>query len=169
MRSKTKKHLIRRMAALCTVVAVLSVLNVSADTNAWSTATSGAVVEGAGAWNTSTANWVGAGDVHPVWNNANGDTAAFGNGGCRCHHQRRFQGTPGFTKSGDGTLRLTFLGSSFSGDITEQSGGMIKNNNTFNMLGPINLEGGAMISSGGANSGYQAYNAEKQPHLCGCL
>jgi len=47
----------------------------------WSTGTSGAATDGSETWNTTTANWVGAGDVHTIWNNANGDTAVFGAGG----------------------------------------------------------------------------------------
>jgi len=259
MQSKNKKQLICRMAALCTVAAIFLAGSVSADTNTWSTTTSGAAVDGTGAWNTSTANWVGAGDVHSVWNNSNVDTAAFGNGGTAgtvtlesgitlgglifnagitgaytlaggpfslvsapvfsvnadATISAAIQGSEGFTKTGAGTLTLTSLNSSFSGDInveqgtlaangkqsvpsksvlgdlispreiivknsgvlsfmahdvfgsagvkpvvsvTVESGGAIKNNNTFTTLGPINLEGGTMTSSGGANPGFQAYS-----------
>jgi autotransporter-associated beta strand protein len=75
---------VRRLAALRIVAAAMSVLlagSLQADTYTWSTQTTGAAVDGSGAWNTAAANWVGAGDVHTVWNNANGDTAAFGAGG----------------------------------------------------------------------------------------
>jgi len=53
----------------------------SAETYTWSTNATGAATDGSGAWNTSTANWVGAGDAHTTWDNGSGDTAAFGAGG----------------------------------------------------------------------------------------
>jgi len=53
----------------------------SADTFTWSTTETGAAADGSGAWNTSTANWVGGGGAHTTWDNGSGDTAAFGAGG----------------------------------------------------------------------------------------
>ena len=72
---------VRRMAALCAIVVAVCAGSASADTYTWSTNTTGAAQDGSGTWNTSTANWVGVGDVHTAWNNASGDTAVFGAGG----------------------------------------------------------------------------------------
>lgn len=82
MQRESKKQSVRRMAAtLWVAAALLSSVSSSADTYTWSTNTAGAALDGSGTWNTSTANWVGTGDVHTAWSNANGDTAAFGSGG----------------------------------------------------------------------------------------
>ncbi|HRR34728.1 MAG TPA: autotransporter-associated beta strand repeat-containing protein [Kiritimatiellia bacterium] len=68
-----------RVMAVATVILWASLIK--ADTYTWSTATTGAAQDGSGIWNTATANWVGAGGAHAAWNNAHGDTAAFGAGG----------------------------------------------------------------------------------------
>lgn len=81
MKKLMVRQLTRSLSALCSCVMIMVTVLASADTYKWSTETTGAAVDGAGTWNTATANWVGAGDVHSNWNNANGDTAAFGNGG----------------------------------------------------------------------------------------
>lgn len=47
----------------------------------WSTNLIGAAIDGAGAWNTSTANWTDTNNTHAIWSSALGDTAAFGAGG----------------------------------------------------------------------------------------
>lgn len=80
-RTECSRQSVRRLAALWGAAAAVWVGSVSAETYTWSTGTAGAAVDGSGAWNTSAANWVGAGDVHTAWNNAGGDTAAFGAGG----------------------------------------------------------------------------------------
>jgi len=47
----------------------------------WSTNLTGVARDGAGTWNTSTANWTDSNDTHAVWCNVLGDTATFGAGG----------------------------------------------------------------------------------------
>ena len=71
----------QRMTVLWFALSTLLAGSVSADTFTWSTNTTGAAQDGAGAWNNTVSNWVGAGDAHVLWNNANGDTAVFGAGG----------------------------------------------------------------------------------------
>lgn len=71
----------RRLTALWAITVAVCANNLSAETYMWSTNTTGAAQDGSGTWNTSTANWVGTGEAHAIWNNANGDTAAFGAGG----------------------------------------------------------------------------------------
>jgi len=242
-------------------VAVLLAGSLQADTYTWSTGTTGAAQDGSGAWNTATANWVDAGGVHTAWNNAGGDTAAFGAGGTAgtvtvdaggvtiggllfnadvtgaytlsggpltlsgapvftanssAAITAPLVGTAGFSKTGTGTLTLSSLNSSFDGDITVaqgtlaanagqncrnptnsalgyllsprtvivesgatlsflshdvfgnagtkplvaikvKSGGTLKNNKTFNELGPIDLEGGTLTTMGGAAYAYRAF------------
>ena len=76
------RRIARRMAALwVTAVAAWTGSVIAADTYTWSTGTTGAAVDGSGTWDSVSQNWVGAGDVHSAWNNAAGDTAAFGVGG----------------------------------------------------------------------------------------
>ena len=260
MKTEWVRRTIRRMAALCATAAAVCAGSASADTYTWSTNTTGAAQDGSGAWNTSTANWVGAGDVHTAWNNANGDTAAFGAGGSAGTVTANagitvggltfnavtngaytlaggplvLTGTPvftvytnatigcamtgsvGFVKTGNGALTLSSLQSSFTGDVavtqgtlianasnnttgptnsafgylltphgirignsaallfnvhdtfgnnsvspvltvTAENGGTVKNMNTFTTLGPLNLSGGTLLSSGGANATFQAY------------
>ncbi len=69
----------RGITALWIFAVAASTGSLKSDTYTWSTGTSGSAVDGSGTWNTTTANWVGAGDAHTTWNN--GDTAAFGAGG----------------------------------------------------------------------------------------
>ncbi|HNX36178.1 MAG TPA: hypothetical protein PKM57_16255, partial [Kiritimatiellia bacterium] len=71
----------RQPALRAGVVVALLAGVASAETYTWSTNATGAATDGSGAWNTSTANWVGAGDAHTTWDNGSGDTAAFGAGG----------------------------------------------------------------------------------------
>ena len=71
----------QRMTVLWFALSTLLAGSVSAEPFTWSTNTTGAAQDGAGAWNNTVSNWVGAGDVHVLWNNANGDTAVFGAGG----------------------------------------------------------------------------------------
>lgn len=77
----TKVWFIQRMTVLWFALSTLLAGSVLAETYTWSTNTTGAAQDGAGAWNNTVSNWVGAGDVHALWNNANGDTAVFGAGG----------------------------------------------------------------------------------------
>ncbi len=81
MKQEWFRRMVRRMAALWVTAAAVWTGSVFADTYTWSTGTTGAAVDGAGTWDTASQNWVGAGDAHSAWNNANGDTAAFGVGG----------------------------------------------------------------------------------------
>ena len=260
MKTGWVRRTIRRMAALWVTAAAVCAGSASADTYTWSTNTTGAAQDGSGTWNTSAANWVGAGDVHTAWNNASGDTAVFGAGGTGgtvtassgitvggltfnavasntytlAGGPLVLTGTPvftaytnatigcamtgsvGFVKTGSGTLTLSSLQSSFTGDVTVtqgtlianasnnstgptnsafgylltphgirignsaallfnvhdtfgnnsvspaltvtvENGGTVKNINTFTTLGPLNLSGGTLLSSGGANATYQAY------------
>lgn len=81
-RKQTKKvWFSQRMTVLWFAIVTVVVGSVSADTFTWSTNTTGAAQDGTGGWNNTVSNWVGAGDVHVLWNNANGDTAIFGAGG----------------------------------------------------------------------------------------
>jgi autotransporter-associated beta strand protein len=81
-RKQTKSvWLNQRMTVLWVALSTLLAGSVSAETFTWSTNTTGAAQDGTGAWNNTVSNWVGAGDVHVLWNNANGDTAIFGAGG----------------------------------------------------------------------------------------
>lgn len=75
------RQTIRRMAALWMAAVVVCTGSVLADTYTWSINTTGVAADGSGTWNTTSANWVGVGDTHTAWNNANGSTAAFGAGG----------------------------------------------------------------------------------------
>lgn len=251
----------RRWVALWVTAAVVGAGSVSADTYTWSANTTGAALDGSGAWNTSAANWVGAGDVHTAWNNAGGDTAAFGAGGtagtvtaasgltlggllfnagvsgaytlngaalaltgsplftanANATVSNALMGPVGFTKSGSGALTLTSNQSSFTGNVTVaqgtlivnagnnvvaptnsalgyllaaeraiavangatlqfnasdtignagsiplvtlsvENGGTVRNNSSFTTLGPLNLSGGTLLSVGGVNTSYQAY------------
>ena len=247
------------------VAAAISVLlagSLKADTYTWSANTTGAAQDGTGTWNTSAANWVGAGDVHTVWNSANGDTAVIGAGGTggivtasanitvggltfnavvsntytlaggplaltgtpvltantNATISAALTGAPGLIKTGTGALTLSSKLSSFTGDVTVaqgtlianasnnplssptnsalgyllradriltvgnggtlqfnvhdtfgvdsanpvvtvsvENGGTVRNANTFTTCGPLKLSGGSVISSGGANAGWQAY------------
>jgi autotransporter-associated beta strand protein len=47
----------------------------------WSTNMTGAAIDGAGAWDNSTAHWTGSNNTHAVWSSVLGDTAVFGAGG----------------------------------------------------------------------------------------
>ena len=71
----------RRMTVLWLAFLTVVAGSVSAETFTWSTNTTGAAQDGTGAWSNTVSNWVGVGDVHVLWNNANGDTAVFGAGG----------------------------------------------------------------------------------------
>ncbi len=81
MKSQINKQFKRPFATLRAAMLVMAAVSLSADTYTWSTNTTGAAMDGPGVWDTATANWVGAGDGHTAWNNAGGDTAAFGAGG----------------------------------------------------------------------------------------
>ena len=253
---------IRRMAALWATAAAVCAGGASADTYTWSTNTTGAAQDGTGTWDTATANWVGVGNGHTSWNNANGDTAAFGAGGTggivtassgitvggltfnavasntytlaggplaltgapvftantNAAISSAMTGPVGFTKTGNGTLTLSSNSSSFTGNVsvaqgllianaanttgsaptnsslgyllsasriitvqnggtlqfnvhdtfgidganpqvtvTVESGGTVQNLNTFTTFGALNLQGGTLTASGGANANYQAY------------
>jgi autotransporter-associated beta strand protein len=251
------------MAALWMAAVAVCTGSVSADTYTWSTNTTGAAADGSGTWNTTSANWVGAGDVHATWNNANGDTAAFGAGGSAgtvtvdaggvtiggltfnaattngtytlAGGPLALTGSPvfeantnatigaviagsvGFAKTGVGTLTVSSALNSFTGNVsvaqgvliaqgvnnftsptnsalgyllsatrvidvgtgatlqfnahdtfgnssanptlsvTVESGGTVRNNNAFTTFGPLNLVNGTLLSSGGANTSWQAY------------
>ena len=250
----------RWLSAVCVLVTMAWAMAGVADSYTWSLGTTGAAVDGSGTWNTTTANWVGAGDLHTTWNNVNGDTATFGAGGsggtvtiaqggvtvggltfCAALTNGQYtltggpitlMGTPvfraetpatlsalmmgpaGFTKTGNGTLTFSCPSNTFIGDVTIAagsaicaatsiggtnsalgcanvsrtisvgngatlqfnahdtfgndgknpaltvsvgSGGTVRNQNAFTTFGPLNLANGTVISSGGANSGWQAY------------
>ena len=259
---QVKSGFVKPLAALWLTVAAVWPGGVSADSYTWSTNTTGVAEDGSGAWDSTTLNWVGAGDAHQAWNNANGDTAAFGAGGTagtvtvdpggiaiggllfnavasgtytlvggpltlmgspvftantNAAVNAALAGPAGFAKAGAATLALGSKESTFAGDIAIQqgtlaasanntqsaaptnsalgyllsprtvavgaggtllfgandvlgnagaapslvinveSGGTVRNSNTFNVLGPLNLEGGALTTLGGVLSGYQAF------------
>jgi hypothetical protein len=72
---------VRRTGALWAIAGAFFAGDVSVGTYTWSTGTTGAAQDGSVTWDTTTANWVGVGNAHSVWSNANGDTAVFGAGG----------------------------------------------------------------------------------------